>query len=142
MVFLAKLAITRLLLTSLSYPIYGETNLAVDQNLIMMSIMKRVARKHGFRVLLHEKPFAGINGSGKHCNWSLGTDTGVGLLTPGKTPEENLQFITILVNILMAVYKNNALLKASIMTAQNAHRLGANEQTSCHHFRILGLSDF
>ncbi|MFA6780082.1 MAG: glutamine synthetase III [Paludibacteraceae bacterium] len=108
-------------------PIYGETNLAVDQNLIMMSIMKRVARKHGFRVLLHEKPFAGINGSGKHCNWSLGTDTGVGLLTPGKTPEENLQFITILVNILMAVYKNNALLKASIMTAQNAHRLGANE---------------
>ncbi len=108
-------------------PIYGETNLAVDQNLIMMSIMKRVARKHGFRVLLHEKPFAGINGSGKHCNWSLGPDTGVGLLTPGKTPEENLQFITILVNILMAVYKNNALLKASIMTAQNAHRLGANE---------------
>jgi len=108
-------------------PIFGECNLAVDQNLLVMSIMKKVARRHGFRVLLHEKPFAGINGSGKHNNWSLGTDTGVGLLTPGKTPEENLQFITFLVNILMAVYKNNALLKASIMTAQNAHRLGANE---------------
>jgi glutamine synthetase len=108
-------------------PIFNETNLAVDQNLLIMSIMKKVARRHGFRLLLHEKPFAGINGSGKHNNWSLGTDTGVGLLTPGKTPEENLQFITFLVNILMAVYKNNALLKASIMTAQNAHRLGANE---------------
>jgi glutamine synthetase len=108
-------------------PIFGETNLAVDQNLLVMSIMKRIARRHGFRLLLHEKPFAGINGSGKHNNWSLGTDTGVGLLTPGKTPEENLQFVTFLVNILMAVYKNNALLKASIMTAQNAHRLGANE---------------
>lgn len=108
-------------------PIFGECNLAVDQNLLVMSIMKKVARRHSFRVLLHEKPFAGINGSGKHNNWSLGTDTGVGLLTPGKTPEENLQFITFLVNILMAVYKNNAILKASIMTAQNAHRLGANE---------------
>lgn len=108
-------------------PIFGETNLANDQNLLIMSIMKRIARKHGFRVLLHEKPFAGINGSGKHNNWSLGTDTGIGLLTPGKTPTENLQFVTFIVNILMAVYKNNALLKASIMTAQNAHRLGANE---------------
>jgi len=108
-------------------PIYNETNLAVDQNLLIMSIMKKISRRHGFRVLLHEKPFAGINGSGKHNNWSLGTDTGVGLLTPGKTPQENLQFITFLVNILMAVYKHNALLKASIMTAQNAHRLGANE---------------
>jgi glutamine synthetase len=108
-------------------PIFGEANLANDQNLLIMSIMKRVARKHGFRVLLHEKPFAGINGSGKHNNWSLGTDTGVGLLTPGKTPQENLQFLTFMVNILMAVYKNNALLKASVMTAQNAHRLGANE---------------
>jgi glutamine synthetase len=108
-------------------PIFGETNLSVDQNLLMMSIMKKIARRHGFRLLLHEKPFAGINGSGKHNNWSLGTDTGVGLLTPGKTPEENLQFITFIVNILIAVYKNNALLKASIMTAQNAHRLGANE---------------
>ena len=101
--------------------------LKVDQNLLIMSLMKRVARRHGFRVLLHEKPFAGINGSGKHNNWSLGTDTGVGLFTPGKTPEENLQFITFLVNALMAVYKNNALLKASIISATNAHRLGANE---------------
>jgi glutamine synthetase len=108
-------------------PIFGETNLSIDQNLLIMSIMKKVARRHGFRLLLHEKPFAGINGSGKHNNWSLGTDTGVGLLTPGKTPEENLQFITFVVNILAAVYKYNALLKASIMTAQNAHRLGANE---------------
>ena len=108
-------------------PIYGETNLAVDQNLLIMSLMKRVARRHSFRVLLHEKPFAGVNGSGKHNNWSLGTDTGVGLFTPGKTPEENLQFITFLVNALMAVYKNNALLKASIISATNAHRLGANE---------------
>jgi glutamine synthetase len=108
-------------------PIYGETNLAVDQNLLIMAIMKKVARRHSFRLLLHEKPFAGVNGSGKHNNWSLGTDTGVGLLTPGKTPEENLQFITFVVNILLAIHKNNALLKASIMTAQNAHRLGANE---------------
>jgi len=108
-------------------PIYSETNLAVDQNLLIMSIMERVARKHGFRILFHEKPFSGINGSGKHNNWSLGTDTGVGLMTPGKTPEANLQFITFLVNVLMAVYKNNALLKASIMSATNAHRLGANE---------------
>lgn len=108
-------------------PIFGEMNLANDQNLLVMSIMNRIARKHGFRVLLHEKPFAGINGSGKHNNWSLGTNTGVGLFTPGKTAEENLQFITFLVNALMAVYKNNGLLKASIMTAQNAHRLGAGE---------------
>ncbi|MDR1526605.1 MAG: glutamine synthetase III [Dysgonamonadaceae bacterium] len=108
-------------------PIFGETNLAVDQNLLIMAIMKKVARRHGFRLLLHEKPFAGVNGSGKHNNWSLGTDTGIGLLTPGKTPEENQQFVTFIVNILLAIYKNNALLKASIMTAQNAHRLGANE---------------
>ena len=108
-------------------PIYGECNLSVDQNLLMMTIMKRVARRHGFRLLLHEKPFAGVNGSGKHNNWSLGTDTGVVLYAPGKTAEENLQFITYIVTTLMAVYKHNALLKASIMTAQNAHRLGANE---------------
>lgn len=108
-------------------PIFGETNLSVDQNLIVMSIMNRIASKHGFKVLLHEKPFKGINGSGKHNNWSLGTDSGVGLLTPGKTPEENLRFVTFLVNVLMAVYRNNALLKASIMTATNAHRLGAQE---------------
>ena len=108
-------------------PIYGETNLSVDQNLLIMSLMKKIARRHSFRLLLHEKPFAGINGSGKHNNWSLGTDTGIGLFTPGKTSEENLRFITFVVNVLMAIYKNNALLKASIMTAQNAHRLGANE---------------
>lgn len=108
-------------------PIFNETNYANDQNLLIMTIMEKIARKHGFRVLLHEKPFAGINGSGKHNNWSLGTNTGVGLFTPGKNPEENLQFVTFVVNALMAVYKNNALLKASVMTAQNAHRLGANE---------------
>ena len=108
-------------------PIFGETNLAIDQNLFIMSLMDRIARKHHFRVLLHEKPFAGVNGSGKHNNWSLGTDTGVGLFTPGKTPQANLQFVTFLVNTLKAVHKHNALLKASIMTAQNAHRLGANE---------------
>ncbi len=108
-------------------PIFGETNLANDQNLIIMSIMDKVAKRHNFKLLLHEKPFAGVNGSGKHNNWSLGTDTGVGLFTPGKTPNENLQFITFVVNAMMAVYKNNGLLKASIMTAQNAHRLGANE---------------
>ena len=108
-------------------PIYGEANLSIDQNLLLMSIMKKVARRHSFRVLLHEKPFAGINGSGKHCNWSLGTDTGVGLLTPGKTPEQNLQFVTFLVNTLMAVYKHNGLLKASISSATNALRLGMHE---------------
>ena len=108
-------------------PLYGETNLSVDQNLLIMSLMKKIARRHSFRLLLHEKPFAGINGSGKHNNWSLGTDTGIGLFTPGKTSEENLRFITFVVNVLMAIYKNNALLKASIMTAQNVHRLGLNE---------------
>ncbi len=108
-------------------PIYGETNLAVDQNLIVMSLMRKIANKHNFRLLLHEKPFEGINGSGKHCNWSLGTNTGVGLFTPGKTTDENLQFITFLVNAMMAVYKHNGLLKASIASATNAHRLGANE---------------
>ncbi|MDR0370680.1 MAG: glutamine synthetase III [Prevotellaceae bacterium] len=108
-------------------PIFGETNLSVDQNIFVMSLMDRIARKHHFRVILHEKPFAGINGSGKHNNWSLGTNTGIGLFTPGKTPETNLQFITFLVNTLVAVHSHNALLKASIMTAQNAHRLGANE---------------
>ncbi len=108
-------------------PIFGETNLSVDQNLLIMTLMRRVARRHNFRILLHEKPFSGINGSGKHCNFSLGTDTGVGLFTPGKNSEENLRFVTFLVNTLMAVYKNNSLLKASIMSANNAHRLGANE---------------
>lgn len=108
-------------------PIYCETNLAVDQNLLVMTLMRRIADKHNFKLLLHEKPFAGINGSGKHCNWSLCTDTGVGLFTPGKTSHDNLVFVTFLVNTLMAVKKHNGLLKASIMSASNAHRLGANE---------------
>lgn len=108
-------------------PIFEETNLAVDHNMLLMSLMKKVARKHGFRVLLHEKPFAGINGSGKHNNWSLSTDTGVLLHGPGKTPNDNLRFVTFIVETLMGVYKHNGLLKASIMSATNAHRLGANE---------------
>ena len=108
-------------------PIFEECNLAVDHNMLLMSLMKKVARKHGFRVLLHEKPFDGINGSGKHNNWSLSTDTGVLLHAPGTTPEENLRFITFIVETLMAVYKHNGLLKASIMSATNAHRLGGNE---------------
>jgi len=108
-------------------PIYEETNLANDHNQLLMTIMDKIARRHRFRVLLHEKPFKGINGSGKHNNWSLGTDTGVNLLGPGKTASENLQFITFLVNVVSAVYKHNGLLKASIMSATNAHRLGANE---------------
>ena len=108
-------------------PIFEETHLAVDHNMLLMSVMKRVARKHGFRVLLHEKPFAGINGSGKHNNWSLSTDNGVQLHAPGKTPEQNLRFATFIVETLMGVYKHNGLLKASIMSATNAHRLGANE---------------
>ncbi|MFV0396901.1 MAG: glutamine synthetase III [Bacteroidales bacterium] len=108
-------------------PIYEETNLANDHNLLVMAIMKRVARRHNFRVLLHEKPFKGINGSGKHNNWSLGTDTGVNLLSPGKTAADNLQFVTYLAVILKAVHTHNGLLKASISSATNAHRLGANE---------------
>ena len=108
-------------------PIYEECNLAVDHNMLIMSLMKNVARDHGFRVLLHEKPFKGVNGSGKHCNWSLGTNTGALLMAPGKTALENLRFITFVVNTLMAVYHHNGLLKASIMSATNAHRLGANE---------------
>lgn len=108
-------------------PIYEECNLANDHNLLSMIIIRKIAHKHCFRVLLHEKPFKGVNGSGKHNNWSLGTDTGVNLLSPGKTQAENLQFVTFLVNIMMAVYKRNGLLKASISSATNAHRLGANE---------------
>jgi len=108
-------------------PIYEEANLAVDHNLLLMDVMNRVAKRHNFHVLLHEKPFAGINGSGKHNNWSLMTNTGVNLFNPGKTGEENLLFVTFLVNTLMAVYKNNALLKASVASATNEHRLGANE---------------
>lgn len=108
-------------------PIYEECNLANDHNQLIMSVMKRVARRHNFRILLHEKPFAGVNGSGKHNNWSLGTDSGINLLSPGKNREENLRFITFVVNTMMAVYKHNALLKASIASANNAHRLGAHE---------------
>ena len=108
-------------------PIYEEANLANDHNLLIMSVMNEVARKHNFRVLFHEKPFSGVNGIGKHNNWSLGTDTGKMLFSPGKTPEENLEFIVFISNVMSAVHKHNALLKASIMTATNAHRLGANE---------------
>ena len=108
-------------------PIFEECNLAVDHNMLLMSLMKKVARNHGFRVLLHEKPFDGINGSGKHNNWSLSADNGVLLHAPGKTPEENLRFVVFIVETLMAVYRHNGLLKASIMSATNAHRLGGNE---------------
>ena len=108
-------------------PVFEECNLAVDHNMLIMALMQKIARNHGFRVLLHEKPFKGINGSGKHNNWSLGTDTGVLLMAPGKTSEENLCFIVFIVNTLMAVYRHNGLLKASISSATNAHRLGANE---------------
>ena len=119
-------------------PIYEETNLAVDHNMLLMSLMKKVARKHGFRVLLHEKPFDGINGSGKHNNWSLSTDTGVLLHAPGKTPEQNLRFVVFIVETLMAVWKHNGLLKASIMSATNAHRLGANEAPPAIISSVLG----
>ncbi len=108
-------------------PIHEEANLSADHNLLIMDLMKRLARRHNFRVLFHEKPFAGINGSGKHCNWSLVTDTGINLLAPGKTPRTNLLFLTFLVNTVMAVYEHADLLRASIASAGNAHRLGANE---------------
>ena len=124
-------------------PIFEETNLAVDHNMLLMSLMRKVARKHGFRVLLHEKPFAGVNGSGKHNNWSLSTDTGVLLHAPGKTPQDNLRFVTFIVETLMGVYRHNGLLKASIMSAGNAHRLGANEAPPAIISSFLGkqLSD-
>ena len=108
-------------------PIFEECNLAVDHNMLLMSLMKKVARNHGFRVLVREKPLDGINGSGKHNNWSLSADNGTLLHAPGKTPEENLRFVTFIVETLMAVYRHNGLLKASIMSATNAHRLGGNE---------------
>lgn len=108
-------------------PIFEETNLANDHNLLLMKLMDDVGRRHNFRVLLHEKPFAGINGSGKHNNWSLGTDTGTLLFAPGKTPRENLRFITFFAIVMAAVHRHNGLLKASIASATNAHRLGANE---------------
>ncbi len=124
-------------------PIFEETNLAVDHNMLLMSLIRRVARKHGFRCLLHEKPFAGINGSGKHNNWSLSTDTGILLHGPGKTPMDNLRFVTFVVETLMAVNKHNGLLKASIISATNAHRLGANEAPPAIISSFLGkqLSD-
>ena len=108
-------------------PIYEETNLANDHNLLLMSLISEVAKKHDFQVLLHEKPFAGVNGSGKHNNWSLGTDRGAMLFSPGKTPKDNLQFMTFLAIVMAAVNKHNGLLKASISSATNEHRLGANE---------------
>ncbi|GAA4230346.1 glutamine synthetase III [Postechiella marina] len=108
-------------------PIYEEANLAVDHNSLLMDIMGRVASRHNFKVLLHEKPFAGVNGSGKHNNWSLSTDTGINLLAPGKTPMSNLQFLTFFINTIKAVHDNEALLRASIASASNDHRLGANE---------------
>ena len=121
-------------------PIFEETNLAVDHNMLLMSLMKKVAHKHGFEVLLHEKPFDGINGSGKHNNWSLSTDTGILLHGPGKTREDNLRFVVFIVETLMGVYKHNGLLKASIMDAGNAHRLGANEAPPAIISSFLGKS--
>lgn len=108
-------------------PIYSEANLAVDHNSLIMDVMDKVGLRHNFKVLLHEKPFAGVNGSGKHNNWSLGTDTGINLLSPGKTPMSNLQFLTFFVNTIKAVHKYESLLRASITSASNDHRLGANE---------------
>lgn len=108
-------------------PVFEETNLANDHNLLLMILMRIVARRHNFKVVFHEKPYAGINGSGKHNNWSVSTNTGVNLLSPGKTPKSNMQFLTFLVNTLAAVHKHNALLKASIASSANQHRLGANE---------------
>ncbi len=108
-------------------PVFSECNLAVDHNLLIMELMKRISRHHGFRVLFHEKPFKGINGTGKHNNWSLSTDTGVILHAPGKNPKSNLQFLTFVVNTIKAVFDNQDLMRASILTATNTHRLGANE---------------
>ena len=108
-------------------PIFEEANLAVDHNTLLMDVMERVAKRHSLKVLLHEKPFAGVNGSGKHNNWSLSTDTGVNLLAPGKTPKTNLMFLTFFVNIIKAVNDYAELLRASIASAGNDHRLGANE---------------
>ncbi|MCF0175732.1 MAG: glutamine synthetase III [Bacteroidales bacterium] len=121
-------------------PIYEECNLAIDHNMVLMSLMKDVARRHGFVVLLHEKPFKGVNGSGKHCNWSLGTDSGVPLYSPGKTDKDNLRFITFVVNTLAAIYRHNGLLKASVMSATNAHRLGANEAPPAIISSFLGTN--
>ena len=108
-------------------PIYGDANLSNDQNQLVMNLMNSIARKHGFVVLLHEKPFAGVNGSGKHCNWSLGTDTGRPLMAPGRDASGNLLFLSFFVNVLMAVQRHNDVLKATIASATNAHRLGGHE---------------
>jgi glutamine synthetase len=108
-------------------PVFEETNLANDHNLLLMDVLEKVARKHNFRVLFHEKPFAGLNGSGKHNNWSLATNTGVNLLSPGKNPKSNLQFLTFFVNTIKAICENADILRASIASASNDHRLGANE---------------
>ncbi|CAG0953289.1 MAG: glutamine synthetase type III [Bacteroidetes bacterium] len=108
-------------------PIFEECNLAVDHNQLLMELMKKVAKKHNFRILFHEKPFAKVNGSGKHCNWSLSTNTGKNLLAPGKTPKNNLQFLTFFVNSIVAFHNNADLLRATIASAGNDHRLGANE---------------
>lgn len=108
-------------------PIYDEANLAVDHNSLLMDVMHKVAERHHFKVLFHEKPFKGVNGSGKHNNWSLSTDTGVNLLSPGKTPMSNLQFLTFFINTIRAVHEYEALLRATIASASNDHRLGANE---------------
>ncbi len=108
-------------------PIFEEVNLANDHNQMIMDLMNKIARHHGFRVLLHEKPFSGINGSGKHNNWSLSTNTGVNLYSPGKNPKSNTQFLAFIVNTIKAVYDNQDLLRASIVSASNSHRLGANE---------------
>jgi len=108
-------------------PVFEETNLAVDHNSLLMDVMEKIAKRHQFKILLHEKPFAGINGSGKHNNWSLATDTGINLLSPGKTPMSNLQFLTFFINTIKAVNDNEELLRASIASAGNDHRLGANE---------------
>ncbi|MBN2668434.1 MAG: glutamine synthetase III [Bacteroidales bacterium] len=108
-------------------PVYEEANLAVDHNQLITEIMNKVALRHHFRVLMHEKPYKGVNGSGKHNNWSMSTNTGVNLLSPGKNPKANLQFLTFLVNTVMAVYKHSDLLRASIVSPGNEHRLGASE---------------
>ncbi|WP_445758027.1 glutamine synthetase III family protein [Polaribacter sp.] len=108
-------------------PIFEEVNLAVDHNSLLMDVMGKIARRHHFKVLFHEKPFSGINGSGKHNNWSLSTSDGTNLLSPGKTPMKNLQFLTFFVNTIKAVYENEELLRASIASASNDYRLGANE---------------
>ncbi len=108
-------------------PVFEEANIAVDHNTLLMTLMRRLAQKHKLRVLFHEKPFAGVNGSGKHCNWSLLTDTGVNLLAPGKTPKNNIQFLTFFVNTIMAAHNYGPLFMASIATQSNSHRLGSHE---------------